>query len=175
MTVGDIDRAPKVPDARSTLDYRHPGDQSECDDVRIVRVRGWWRTTPVDKIVQSGPIVIGGPPQGQILAAGFSTRCSGRPHRMRQLYQIQRDSWSGWRAYGDRHDMPWTAAQRQDGPPISVPCPHGRVGTYDYRMSVVIEIDDDGVPPIGTPYDLSGLDSAASSPPIRTSCGTGIT
>ncbi|GAB3980457.1 hypothetical protein GCM10029978_078570 [Actinoallomurus acanthiterrae] len=175
MTVGDVAAAPRTPGARRRADFRHPWNPNDCDDVRIVRVKGWWCTTTVDKIVESGEIVVGGgTPRARIHGAGFSTRCSGRPHRMRQRYQVQRDSWNGMRPYTHLQETHWTADQNQTGQPISVGCPRGRVGTYTYRLAVATEIDDDHLPAGGTADDSSVGDSPATSPVIRTSCGTGV-
>lgn len=175
VTVGDIDAAPRKPDARRTVDYRRPTDPNDCDDVRIVRVKGWWCTTTVGKIIESGPIVVGGGrARARIHGEGFSTRCSGRPSRMRQRYQIQRDSWSGLRPYTDPRETPWTGEQNQTSPPISAICPQGRTGTYTYQLSVQLEIEDSDLPASGMGADVPVGDSPASSPVIRTSCGTGV-
>ncbi len=173
-TVGDIDAAPRDPHARRTVDFRHPADPNDCDDVRIVRVSGWWCTTTVDRIEESGPIVVGDPDRARIRGAGFSTRCSGRSHRMRQRYQIERSAWNGMRPYTGLRETRWTTEQDQTGQPISAACPQGRVGTYTYRLSVTIEIDDAGLPVHGTADDTPVGDTPAASPVIRTSCGTGV-
>jgi hypothetical protein len=175
VTVGDIDAAPRDPHARRTEDYRHPADPNDCDDVRVVRVRGWWCTTSVGEIAESGPIVVGGgPAQARIRGGGFSTRCSGRPYRMRQRYQLRRDSWSGPRAYTSPAETPWTRSQNQTGRPPAAVCPSGRVGTYTYRLSVTLEIEGEDLPLGGEGVALPVGESPASSPVIRTSCGTGV-
>jgi hypothetical protein len=164
MTVGDVDAAPKDPEAVRVTDYRTPGSQAECDNVKIIRVHGWWCATTVSRIGQDGEIVLGGAePRARIRSAGFRTRCSGRPARMRQHYQVQRDSWSGWRSYGEHEHTAWTHEQRQDHGTVSVPCPSGRVGTYDYRLAVAVEVDG-----------IDADDSTAASADIRTDCGTGV-
>jgi hypothetical protein len=164
MTIGDIDAAPRAPGARQILDYRHPGSDLWCDRVGIVRAKGWWCITTVDRIALSGEIIVGGAaPRARLHSAGFSTRCSSRPHQMREQYQIQRDSWTGWRGYDDLHTTSWTTQQQQANGQVSVLCPHGRVGTYKYRLAVTVDIDSI---PVG--------DSPAASAPIRTDCGTGI-
>ena len=90
---------------------------------------------------------------------------------MRQRYQIQRSSWSGWRDYSAPQVSPWTSQQELAATSqVSAPCPQGRVGTYDYRLAVAVELND------GTlPLDDSNLKKRhlAASPPIRTDCGTG--
>ncbi|MFG2004116.1 hypothetical protein ACGFNU_33650 [Spirillospora sp. NPDC048911] len=164
MTVGDVDAAPKDPDAERVADHRAPLRPDECDTVRITKVRGWWCTTTVEKLAVSGEIVVGGaPPRAQIKSAGFSTRCSGRPGRMRQRYVIQRDSWASWRSYGGVGKTAWTTSQDQRGGKVTDVCPKGRVGTYNYRLTVHLESD---AAPIGDAY--------AASARIRTDCGTGL-
>ncbi len=163
MTVGDVDAAPRDPSAMLTTDYRAPDDSGDCYGVRIVTVRGWWCATTVSPVAESGPIVVGGAaPQAHVRSAGFRSHCSGRTARMRQAYQIQRDSWSGWRSYDDWGYTGWTTRQDQTGPAVTALCPRGRVGTYDYRLAVSVEVDGIQVQP-----------SSASSPTIRTDCGTG--
>ncbi|MFD8779292.1 hypothetical protein [Streptomyces sp. NPDC059916] len=45
MTIGEVDAAPKDPKCvRSNAD-RAPTGRTECDNVRIVKVHGWWCTT----------------------------------------------------------------------------------------------------------------------------------
>ncbi|MFF0627359.1 hypothetical protein [Streptomyces sp. NPDC004296] len=88
---------------------------------------------------------------------------AGRTAPMRQHYEIQRDSWSGWRPYGERGHTLWTPAQDPSGGPVAASCPRGRVGTYTYRLAVTVEV-------AGRTVD----DSPAASPQIRTDCGTGV-
>lgn len=163
MTVGDIDAAPRTPGAARVADYRAPGSETECADVRIVTVHGWWCATTVAPIAEQGEIVVGGAsPRARLRAAGFRTHCAGRTARMRQHYEFQRDSWSGWRPYDTRARTPWTTAPNQSGAPAAAPCPQGRVGTYDYRLGVAVEIEG---------YRVD--DATAASAPVRTDCGTG--
>jgi hypothetical protein len=165
MTVGDVDAAPRDPRAIGHTDYRAPGDALECDDVRIVKARGWWCTTTVGPIQESGAIVVsGGTSHAQIRYAGFTTRCFGhRPGPIRQTYQIERDSWTSWRFYQSPQTTAWTTAQNQTVGRGRVPCPQGRVGTYRYRMAITLDIQG-----------LTAEISPASSVRIRTDCGTGI-
>ncbi|WP_262703301.1 MULTISPECIES: hypothetical protein [Streptomyces] len=163
MTVGDVDAAPKNPDSKRVVDFRHPDSPARCEEERIVRVRGWWCTTTVKPIEVEGEIVVGGArPRARIGGDGFATRCHGRPERMRQIYRLERDSWSGWRDYSDPRHTKWTGGQRQEGAPVSDLCPRGRTGTYNYRLAIRIEVD-------GTPVG----ESWAAGPAIRTDCGTG--
>jgi hypothetical protein len=164
MTVGDIDAAPDAPRTRGSVDYRAPADTTECDEVRIAPVKGWWCVTTVQKVAESGEIVVGGAePRAEVHSAGFGTRCSGRPGAMRQAYRFERDSWSAWRPYSHTLYTQWTNEQRQDGGRVSVPCPSGRVGTYNYHLWVQVDIE--GLP-VG--------DSGAASARIRADCGTGV-
>ncbi|MGP4026841.1 hypothetical protein [Actinomadura sp. 3N407] len=164
VTVGDLDAAPADPAAERTTDHRAPRSRHECETVRYAPVRGWWCRTTVKAIQVSGEIVVNGPtPTARIQGAGFSTHCSDRPGRMRHVFQIERDSWSGWRSYGKRHMTAWTANQDQAVGAVKEACPNGRVGTYNYRLSVRIESDR---VPVG--------DVDATSAPIRTHCGTGL-
>lgn len=165
MTVGDVDAAPENPDAVRVFDYRAPDSSVECDRVKIVKVSGWWCTTTVEPIDVEGEIILGDTePRAQIGGEGFATRCHGeRPGRLRQIYQLERDSWSGWRDYGEVQYTSWTEARRQASEAVWEPCPQGRVGTYDYQLSVRIEIDG-----VEVGYSL------ATSAPIRTDCGTGV-
>lgn len=164
LTVGDLDAAPKSPAAERVTDHRSPRNRHECERVRYVPVDGWWCTTTVKPIRVSGQIVVNASaPTARIRGAGFSTHCSDRPGRMRQMFQMERDSWSGWRSYGEPHRTQWTANQDQGMGAVTEPCPTGRVGTYDYQLSVRIESDK---APIG--------EVTAASAPIRTHCGTGI-
>lgn len=164
MTVGDVDAAPEAPDAVRVVDFRHPDSPVRCEREEIVRVDGWWCTTTVSPIEVEGEIVVGGAePRAHIGGEGFATRCEGRPERMRQVYRLERDSWSGWRAYTDARHTPWTGAQRQEGPAVRDLCPQGRTGTYNYRLAVRPEIDGTAVG-----------ESWAAGPVIRTDCGTGV-
>jgi hypothetical protein len=164
MTIGDVGAAPKDPKAVLTTDYRAPGSQFECDNVRIIKVHGWWCTTSVSRIAQDGEIVLGGAePRARIHSAGFRTRCSERPARMRQRYEIQRDSWSGWRGYSKPGHTAWTRRQHQDHGLVSAPCPDGRVGTYNYRLAVTVEV-----------AGIEADDSTAAGAVIRADCGTGV-
>lgn len=165
MTIGDIDAAPAHPDAVRIFDYRAPERSRECDRVEIVTVSGWWCTTTVAPIDVAGEIVVGdASPRAEIGGEGFATECHGpRPGRLRQIYQLERDSWSGWRSYGEVRHTSWTETGRQDSGAVWEPCPRGRVGTYDYQLSVRVEIDE-----VDVGYSL------ATSAPIRTDCGTGI-
>lgn len=164
VTIGDLDAAPESPNAERIRDHRAPRGRHECERVRYVPVRGWWCQTTVKAIQVSGDIVVNASePSAGIRGAGFSTRCSRRPGRMHQIFQMQRDSWSGWRSYGKPHTTAWTANQVQAVGAVTEPCPTGRVGTYDYQLSVRIGSDE---APVG--------DVHAASAPIRTHCGTGI-
>lgn len=165
MTVGDVDAAPEHPDAVRIFDYRAPDWSGECGRVEIVTVSGWWCTTTVQPIDVVGEIVVGdAEPRAQIGGEGFATDCHGElPGRLRQIYQLERDSWSGWRDYGEVRYTSWTEADRQEGEAVWEPCPLGRVGTYDYQLSVRVEVDG-----VEVGYSL------ATSAPIRTDCGTGI-
>lgn len=167
MTVGDIDLAPAVHGAASLADYRAPGDDIECEQVRILRAHGWWCTTTVAGIVEQGEIVVGGAaPRARIRSTGrpaFRTMCGGTVPRHRQRYAIERDSWSGYRAYARRAFTPWTTAGAQSGPSVSTPCPAGRVGTYNYRLAVTVEVDGYTADP-----------SEAAGAPLRKDCGTGV-
>jgi hypothetical protein len=163
MTVGDIDAAPPERRARWVADYRRPGNAADCDAVGIVRVHGWWCTTTVSPVSEHGEIVVGGAkPRARLRSAGFRTRCTGRPARMRQHFRIERDSWSGWRTYGRLGRTPWTSAQTQAGGPVTELCPLGRVGTYNYRLAVAVEVEGVRV-----------SDSTAAGVRVRTDCGTG--
>ncbi|MFE2736779.1 hypothetical protein [Streptomyces sp. NPDC059349] len=52
MTIGEVDAAPKDPKCvRSNAD-RAPTGRTECDNVRIVKVHGWWCTTTVSSVAQ---------------------------------------------------------------------------------------------------------------------------
>lgn len=165
MTVGDVAAAPRDDDAVRTVDYRAPTYAGECDSVRIVKAHGWWCTTSVREIRVSGEIVVGGAePRARIEGGGFTTRCSGpRPGRMRQVYRVERDSWSGWRGYGPMRETPWTPAPEQGQRPPAEVCPSGRVGTYNYRLTARVEIEG-----------MTVGDSRAAAPRIRTDCGTGV-
>ena len=165
MTVGDVAAAPRDDDAVRTADYRAPSNRSDCEDVRVIRVRGWWCSTTVSKIKVSGEIVVGGAePRAKIEGGGFTTRCSGPlPGRLRQVYQVERDSWNGWRGYGTRRTTDWTTHLSQQAAPYREACPAGRVGTYNYRVTATVEIDK-----------LKVGDSRAASPVIRADCGTGV-
>jgi hypothetical protein len=83
---------------------------------------------------------------------------------MRQRYAFERSSWSGFRSYTDDRWTAWTGAQSQAIGALSVPCPAGRTGTYDYRVSVVLEITGK---PVGEAYALSDDE-------YRGDCGTGV-
>jgi hypothetical protein len=129
MTVGDVDAAPEDPDAVRVVDFRHPDSPTRCEREEIVHVSGWWCTTTVRPIEVEGEIVVGGArPRARIGGEGFATRCAGRPERMRQVYQLERDSWSGWRRYSEPEHTGWTRAQHQEGEPVSDLCPRGRTG-----------------------------------------------
>ncbi|MFC4496308.1 hypothetical protein ACFPA8_19455 [Streptomyces ovatisporus] len=163
MTVGDVDAAPEDPNAVRVTSYRAPPSRTQCDSEHIKKVKGWWCSTTVSPVEVEGEIVVGGAkPRARIHGAGFTSRCSDRPGRMRQAYRIERDSWSGWRGYSDFTHTAWTPAQQQREGKVSAPCPDGRVGTYDYRLAVRIEVD--GVR-VG--------DSRAAGARIRADCGTG--
>ncbi|MFD0852315.1 hypothetical protein ACFQ07_08780, partial [Actinomadura adrarensis] len=141
-TIGDLDAVPKDPAAERVTDHRSPSSPHECETVRYLPVRGWWCRTTVEPIRVSGEIVVSSAkPSARIHGTGFSTRCSNRPGRMRQRFQIERDSWSGWRLYGKPHTTTWTSGQAASMRAVSEPCPTGRVGTYDYRLSVRLETD----------------------------------
>lgn len=163
MTVGDIDAAPQHPDAVRVFDYLSPESKAECG-TRFKKVSGWWCTTTVEPIEVEGEIVLGdAEPRARIGGEGFTTRCQGRPDRMRQVFQVERDSWSGWRDYGEPRQTAWTRSQEQAGEPVFEPCPAGRVGTYDYQLIASVEVE--GVQ-VSTP--------PAVSAPIRNDCGTGV-
>lgn len=124
MTIGDVDATPKDPKYVRSNDCRAPAGQTECDNIRIIKVHGWWCTTTVSSVAQDGEIVLGGAtPRATIHSAGFRTHCSGRHARIRQHHEIQRDSRSGWRAYSKRRHTPWTTAQHQAHGTVSAPCP----------------------------------------------------
>ncbi|TYB46408.1 hypothetical protein [Actinomadura chibensis] len=165
MTIGDVAAAPRAGDAVRVADYRAPASSSDCDRVRIVRARGWWCATTVRGIRVSGEIVVGGAePRARIEGGGFGTRCAGpRPGRMRQVYRVERDSWSGWRGYGPARATAWTTGPEQSGRTPAEACPAGRVGTYNYRLTVRVEIEGATVG-----------DSRAAAPRIRADCGTGV-
>jgi hypothetical protein len=152
MVVGDVDAAPRDPDWIGGSDYRTAGSAT-----KVVQVHGWWCATKVSAAVSASG--------GRLRGGGFVTRCSGRPGRMRQRYAFERSSWSGFRPYtGDRWTA-WTGAQVQTAAAPSAPCPAGRTGTYDYRLSVVLEIAGR---PVGDAY-------AVSDDRYRGDCGTGVT
>jgi hypothetical protein len=164
MTVGDVAAAPTDPKAVRVTGYRAPEAPSACDAYRIEKVHGWWCSTTVAPIRLHGEIVVGGAkPRAHLGGAGFTTRCHGRPGRVRQVYGFDRDSWSGRRDYSDPRSTRWTAEQRRQHGKLSTPCPKGRVGTYDYRLAVRLEIEGGTVG-----------DSWAHSAPLRTDCGTGV-
>jgi hypothetical protein len=150
MVVGDIDAAPLAADRVGGADYR-----DSRDSAKIVQVRGWWCAT-----IAPGALSYSG---GYLRSAGFSTQCSGRPGRIRQHYRFTRSSWSGMRDYITARETPWTSAQAQRGGALAVPCPTGRPGTYDYQLSVTLEIS-------GRPYYEA---AAQSSDRFRGDCGTG--
>jgi hypothetical protein len=151
MIVGDIDAAPVDRDRIGGTDYR-----SATDQAKIIKVRGWWCVTRAP-----GALTLSG---GRLRSIGFSTQCSGRPGRMRQRYLFTRSSWTGMRPYVDDRTTPWTAEQDQRGGALDVPCPAGRTGTYDYRLSVTLEIE-------GRPVYT---DAAHGSDGFRGDCGTGV-
>lgn len=164
MTVGDVAAAPTDPKAVRVTSYRAPDSTSACDAYRIEKVHVWWCATTVSPIRLHGEIVVGGAkPRARLRSAGFTTRCHGRHGRVRQVYRFARDSWSGWRDYDEPQSTRWTAAQHQHHGKLSTPCPQGRVGTYDYRLAVRLQIEG-----------VTVGDSWAHSPPIRTDCGTGV-
>jgi hypothetical protein len=164
-TVGDIDAAPRAAGAVQVSDYRSPQAATECTQVTVVTVRGWWCVTTVSPVTEHGEIVVGGArPRARLDAAGFRTDCSAGAPRHRALYEFQRDSWSGYRPYAKRAYTPWTSARTQPGPAATAACPQGRVGTYDYRLAATLEF---------TRYPgLAG--TPASGRPLRQDCGTGI-
>lgn len=151
MVVGDVDAAPLSPDRVGGTDYR-----DSRDGAKIVQVRGWWCAT-----IAPGALSYSG---GYLRGIGFSTQCSGRPGRIRQRYQITRSSWSGMRSYIGFRTTAWTRAQAQRSGALAVPCPSGRPGTYDYRLTVTLEVE-------GRPYYQA---AAQSSDRFRGDCGTGI-
>lgn len=164
MTIGDVDAAPHAGDTVRTASYAAPSDPNECDTVRITRVDGWWCTTTVTPVSESGAIVVGGAaPEARLSDGGFATHCSGRSGRFRQVYRFQRDAWDGWRDYSATYTTPWTSGQDQSGARIDVPCPQGRTGTYDYRLTVQVEVTG-----------VTVGDSQAASARIRQDCGTGV-
>ncbi len=163
MAIGDVEAAPHDPAALRTTDYRAPDDASDCYRVRIPPVRGWWCVTTVPPLTESGRITVGGAvSDARLRAAGFRTRCSGHAPRIRQLYQVQRSSWSGWRGYTGWSATPWSGARTQVGRPVSVPCPRGRVGTYAYRLAVGVAVEGLRADPVD-----------ATGPALRSHCGTG--
>jgi hypothetical protein len=152
LVVGDVDAVPRDPASVSASDY-HAAE--EAGEVKAVKVRGWWCITRVDaRLSVSG---------GFLRNAGFSTRCSGRPGRMRQYYRFERSSWTGMRPYTDDRVTAWTGGQTQPVGAQAAPCPAGRTGTYDYRLRVALEID--GFPAGDVP--------ALSNDEFRGDCGTG--
>jgi hypothetical protein len=151
MVVGDVDAAPLSPDRVGGTDYRDSGDGA-----KIVQVRGWWCVT----IAPGAPSYSG----GYLRSVGFSTQCSGRPGRIRQHWRFTRSSWSGMRGYISSRATPWTSAQAQRSGALAVPCPSGRPGTYDYQLSVTLEIE-------GRAYHQA---AAQSSDRFRGDCGTGV-
>ncbi|MFE9611300.1 hypothetical protein [Streptomyces sp. NPDC006012] len=164
MTIGDVSLAPEDAKAVRVTDYHAPGSETACDYVKITAAHGWWCSTTVSPVAVNGEIVVGGAqPRAQIHSAGFRTHRSGRTAKMRQHYTIERDSWSGWRPYDDRGRTNWTSQQDQSGHRVSAPCPQGRVGSYDYRLAVSVEIDG-----------IQADESSAASTEIRTHCGTGV-
>lgn len=164
MTVGDVDEAPADPRAVRVVDFRHPDTQGRCEAERITRVRGWWCTTEVAPVRVEGEIVVGGAkPRARIAAKGFTTRCHGRPGRMRQVSLIERDSWSGWRDYTEESAGAWTRAQTWRNGTVGDLCPRGRTGTYDYRLAVRIEMEH-----------VTVGSSWAGGAVLRTDCGTGV-
>jgi hypothetical protein len=90
---------------------------------------------------------------------------SGRPGRIREHYQITRSSWSGMRGYIAVRETAWTPAQTQRSGALAVPCPSGRPGTYDYQLSVTLEIE-------GRPFSADA--TAKSDDRYRGDRGTGI-
>lgn len=150
MVVGDIDAAPLSPDRVGGTDYRDSRDQAA-----IAPVTGWWCVT-----IAPGTLSYSG---GHLRSVGFSTQCSGRPGRIRQHYRFTRSSWSGMRDYITTRTTAWTSAQTQRSGALAVPCPAGRPGTYDYRLTVTLEIS-------GRPYYPA---AAQSSDRYRGNCGTG--
>ena len=164
-TLGDIDLAPRAAGTVRRADYRAPGPGTDCTQVKILTVRGWWCTTTVSAVTEHGEIVVGGAaPRARLTASGFRTTCSaGAPHH-RTHYALERDSWSGWRPYARRAATAWTEERTQTGPAVSAPCPQGRVGTYTYRLAAALDV---------TGYsDLA--DTPASGRTVRQDCGTGI-
>ncbi|MFE2989611.1 hypothetical protein [Streptomyces sp. NPDC059262] len=155
---------PTDPKSVRSNDCRAPSRRTECDNVGIIKVHGWWCTTTVSSVMQDGEVVIGGAtPRATIHSAGFRTRCSGNHARIRQHHEVQRDSWSGRRAYNARGHTPWTTAQHQDHGTVAAPCPRGRVDTCNYRLAIAVEI-----------AGIKADDSPTASADIRADCATGI-
>ena len=151
MVVGDIDAAPLDPARVGGTDYRN-----SPRDAKIIKVSGWWCAT-----IAPGTLSFSG---GYLRGIGFSTQCSGRPGRIRQHYRFTRSSWSGMRGYIAFRATSWTSAQAQRSGALAVPCPAGRAGTYDYQLSVTLEIT-------GRPV---GEATAQSNDKFRGDCGTGV-
>ena len=151
MVVGDIDAAPLDPGRVGGTDYRN-----DPQGAKIIKVRGWWCAT-----IAPGTLSFSG---GYLRSIGFSTQCSGRPGRIRQHYRFTRSSWSGMRGYIALRATSWTSAQAQRSGALAVPCPAGRAGTYDYQLSVSLEIT-------GRPV---GEAIAQSNDKFRGDCGTGV-
>ncbi|WP_222722401.1 hypothetical protein [Actinomadura alba] len=153
LVLGDVDAVPRDPSAISAEDY-HAAE--ERGDVKVVKVRGWWCVTKVEARLSLSA--------GYVRSAGFETRCSQRPGRMRQHFRFERSSWSGMRGYSGGDVTPWTGAQIQASGQRSVPCPAGRTGTYDYRLRVFLQIERLPV----------GEVPALSNDRFRGDCGTGV-
>lgn len=83
---------------------------------------------------------------------------------MRLRYRFERSSWSGYRPYTAPRWTTWTTGQAQSLGPVRAPCPSGRRGTYDSRLSVTVEIT-------GT---VVGDSAALSDDGYRAPCGTGV-
>jgi hypothetical protein len=164
-TIGDTDAAPRTPGAVRLMDYRAPDSSTECMQVKVLVVHGWWCTTTVSAVTEQGEIVVGGAqPRARLRSAGFHTTCGGNVPRYRARYEFERDSWSGYRFYTSPTYTSWTSAAIQAGPAVTALCPQGRVGTYTYELAVTLQVSGySGA--VGTP---------AAGRTLRQDCGTGV-
>lgn len=80
---------------------------------------------------------------------------------MRRRYQIQ-GQLERMARLDDPYVTAWTTQQKQANGQVSALCPRGRVGTYNYRLSVKVDIDG-----------ITVGDSPAADAPVRTDRRTG--
>lgn len=151
LVIGDIDAAPKDDSMVSMSDYRTDPEER----VGIRTVKGWWCGVTV-----AGDLTL---TSGQLRSDGFSTTCSGRPGKIRHEYWFGRSSWSGFRRYTNPQRTEWVSGQTQSSGRLAARCPTGRTGTYDYRLTVELQISGIAV----------GALSAQSNTDFRGDCGTG--